>query len=548
MKRWIWAVFFIASAILCLTGIFWGLPAGYNADEPHIMNLAVSFGGGSLRPAFFKYPTLYPYLLAFFYGLYFVIWSGFGCLHTVADFIGLYAWQPTMFYLIGRTFSAVCALSAVAVMFRSERRWRPTGWPWAALLLAFCPLVVELAHAAKPDCLMVLFVCIAWSFILRLYHEGGRRWHWAAGLALGLAMSSQYTSVFVCAAAVLAHFLSKERQPRTWLWEGAAAVGLGFIGGSPYILLDFPNFWASMRDLADLAGLSAWDRGATVMQVLRNVWEFAGAWSLAGLGLALGAIRLWRVERGLALVFLGPIAAYVLGLGNNPDGSGPRYLMGAFPGLALLAAEGLSWLAALTGRWTAAAVLAGAIGPGLWWCAGYDRGLLLPDTRGQATQWLRSHVPPGKTLLMDLPHAAPDLWMTREQVEALAEQTRRAGSPRARLYQGMVLTHPGGGWRIYRIQRSARDMRTSPRQVQLAQADAPTLDVAGGLPAAQALGVEYVVLSEYGANPRRTPQLAAFFSDLERQAVLERRFDPVPGRVAGPGLKIYRIAGTKRRA
>ena len=48
----------LVAVVLRLLGICWGLPHLYNADEPHIVNLAVSFGGGSLKPYAFKYPTL----------------------------------------------------------------------------------------------------------------------------------------------------------------------------------------------------------------------------------------------------------------------------------------------------------------------------------------------------------------------------------------------------------------------------------------------------------------------------------------------------------
>jgi len=321
------------------------------------------------------------------------------------------------------------------------------------------------------------------------------------------------------------------------------ALALGFFAGSPYILLDFGRFWASMKDLSDLAALAPWSRLAVTRRVLANVRDFAGPWSLAGLGLLLGALRLWRSDRRLALVFLAPAAAYILGLANNPDGAWPRYLMGAFPGLALLAAEGLSWLEEQAASPVVTGLLAVAVAaPGLYLSALDDRNLTLPDTRQEATVWMTAQVPPGAALLMDLPHASPDLRMTRQEIEELWEKTSRAGSPRARLYRAMADTHPGGGWRIYRIGRSARDLRSSPRHVRLSQADAPTLDVSAGLAPALAAGVSYVVVSSFGASPERSPELSAFFADLGRRGTLLREFDPAPGRVMGPTLKVYRVA------
>src|SRR5471030_123703 len=89
------------AAVARLIGIGYGLPAVYNADEPHVINMAVSLAG-SLRPYSFKYPTLWPTVLAGFYGLWFVLWSGFGLLRGATDFAAKYAFSPGGFYLIGR--------------------------------------------------------------------------------------------------------------------------------------------------------------------------------------------------------------------------------------------------------------------------------------------------------------------------------------------------------------------------------------------------------------------------------------------------------------
>src|SRR5262245_44596187 len=114
MERKHWTGLFLLilalAAALRLAGIQWGFPYTFNADEPHVINLAVSFGGGSLRPYFFKYPTLWPYLLFLCYGLYFLAWSGFGLRRGLSEFVGLYAWHPAGFLLIGRLLSALFSM------------------------------------------------------------------------------------------------------------------------------------------------------------------------------------------------------------------------------------------------------------------------------------------------------------------------------------------------------------------------------------------------------------------------------------------------------
>ncbi len=541
MKAWPWLII-LGALVLRFVGISWGLPSIYNGDEPHIVNLALSFGGGSLKPAFFKYPTLWPYVLCFFYGIYFVAWSVFGKLRGVTEFIGLYAWHPTGFYLIGRSLAALCQLAALGIVVKMERERRPAGLPWAALLLAVSPALVENAHSLKPDSLMMLFASCAWLFLLRLFRQGDRPSHWACGLFVGLALSSQYTAAGMVAAAALAHFLSPARPPRRFFCEALAFAALGFFGGSPYILLDFKDFLVSLKDLSEFAAMEPWSRWAMARAVLHNLWVFPGPWSLAGVGLILGAVRLWRSEKRLVLVFLGGIAAYLVMLSNNQDGSNMRYLMGLLPGVALLSAEGLSWLEGIAAKkWTTVLLVIAAAAPGLLISADLDHSLLLADTRRLATNWARSHIPPGSSVLLDMPDASPDLPMTREEAVELCRRTREAGSLRSRLYCGMADTHPGGGWRVFRIRRTAVDIHTSPRHVRLSQADAPMLDVAGGLEEAAARGVEYVVTSSFGATPQRAPELARFFAELETRASRLIEFDPVPGRIMGPRLCVYRV-------
>jgi hypothetical protein len=105
----------------------------------------------------------------------------------------------------------------------------------------------------------------------------------------------------------------------------------------------------------------------------------------------------------------------------------------------------------------------------------------------------------------------------------------------------MAAKHPGGGYRIYRVQRSARDLFTAPRQVSLSQADGDFLDVRPGLDVARAARVDYVFTSSFGADPRRSRELATFFSELVAQADFVREFPSEPGSSTGPWLRVYRL-------
>ena len=543
-RPWLLGLALLAAVLLRLIAIDYGLPNTFNADEPHLVNTAVAFGGGSLSPYSFKYPTLWPYLLFFCYGLFFVLWSGFGFLHTVTQFIGLYAWQPTAFYLIGRILSAAFSLAALYWLARLEADEHPAGtlkpWPWAALLLAFCPVLIELAHSCKPDSLMFFWVCAGWYWALRIYQKGSSRAYWWCGLSLGLGLSSQYTAAPTLLLLPLAHLLSRLK-PKPWkaFGQGAAAAVLGFLAGSPYVLLDFPKFWTSVSEMNYLYLFSDGDQGAVRRTILFNMATFAGEGSLAIVFVLGGLGLLLRRDPRKALLLFAPIAAYFAVLAHNPDGGWMRYLAGCFPGLALLASEGLRSLAGRRKTFIAAAAL--TLAPGVVFCSLYVRDLRLPDTRTLVEGWIKTNVPAGSVILLDLPHTGPRLDMTQEQSQELWPRTEAAGSPRARLFKAMAATHPGGGYRLYRIQRSAKDLWTAPRLVSRSQADSDSLDLRGGLDLARAARVEYVVLSGFGAGPERAPELTSFFSELSREGELVMEFLPEPGRIYGASMRVYRL-------
>lgn len=538
------AAVLLAALALRALGITWGLPHTYNADEPHVLNLAVSFGGGSLKPYAYKYPSLWPYALAASYGVYFLLWSAFGLRKGVADFVALYAWEPTGFYLIGRGLAAALSVAGLWLLWRAERESRDTaddGRPWAAALLAVAPALCEAARSAKPDCAMFALACAAWFFALRVQRSGERRSYWACGACAGLALSCQYTAAPLVLLPLAAHLFSARRGRAAWALQGLAAAGAAFLVGTPFALLDLGNFRQSIQDLVDLRLLEPRDKVRTLELVVGNVWSFAGAGSIAGVAASLGLGRLLARDRLRAGLFASLVLAYVALLANNPDGGWPRYLFGALPALALLGAEGLALLDR-PGRPLLTALLAvTALVPGA--ATSFDAGLEMSrrDTRELAERWLSEHVEPGATILLDLPHASPRAAMSREQLLELARRARERGSPRARLYEGMAAKHPGGGWRVLRLARSARDLYSSPRHVEASQADAPMLDVSPGLSAVRAAGVRVVVTTGHGASPERAPELARFFAELEERAELSAAFAPEPGRLAGPVVRVWTL-------
>jgi hypothetical protein len=538
---WAALAVFAAAALVRAAGLDWGLPHTYNADEPHIVNTGVSLAPSFFKPVSFKYPTLWPTLLSFVYGLWFLVWSVFGLRKGVTDFAALYAFEPTSFYLLGRGLAWLCGLGALWVLARAEAGREDKRWPWAALALAFAPAFVELSATAKPDSLMLLLAAGAWACALR-YQAGAKRgWLFGCAALCGLAASTQYTAAPLALLVPLGALLRKGGPaPRGELAVALGLVPAAFLVGTPYAVVDPRRFLGDLGDHLDLARLRPLDAAAMARTVALNLWNFGGEGSPFGAAALLGLGVLARRDGRRALLLALPVAAYYVFLSRSSDGGWVRYLFGVFPALALLASEGL---ALLGGRpaWRRALVAVAFTAPSAHLSLAWARAVRLPDTRAQAEAWMKEHVPAGETVLLDMPHASPRALMSREQCAELAERTARAGSPRARLYRAMESRHPGGGWRVLRVQRTARDLFTLPGHMARSQADADFLDVRPGLDPARAARVDWVVTSSFGADPRKARELATFFDELAEQAEFVREFPVEPGVTAGPWLRVFRL-------
>ncbi len=542
-----WAILAVAAA-LRLTAIHYGLPAIFNADEPHFVSIAVSFGGGNLHPHLFKYPTLWMYVLFAAYGIYYLIWSGLGLLRSVRDFGVLFAWDPGSFVLIGRVLAASFSVAAIAVVYSSCRRaWGRTAAWTAAALLAAAPVLVEAAHASKPESMLFFLSACAWAFALRFVLDGKRRDLWLCGAFVGFCFATQYTALPL-GALPLAAFLSRRLRAGAAKFRDLAAA-YGFLAaalfiGSPYLFLDFPAFRLAVEDMMALGRVG---EPVGAKTVLRNIWLFSGPWPTGGALLLLGVLTMLRARREWALLVLLPIGAFVLALSGSPDGSWLRYLIACFGGLAFAASAGvdavLSWAARGPSwtrhrLWPAAVALAASL-PGFWASAAFDRVLLLPDTRTLSAAWMLEHIPQPSVLLLDQEHASPRLPLSRAMLERLLEQTARAGHPKKKLYEMMLAGHPGGGYDIYRVARDYRDLRSYPGHAAFSAAAQPVLDVRGGLAAAKKAGVEYVALTGFGAWG--LSEFFAFVGGLERQGRLLAEFFPERGRRTGPAIRLYAL-------
>lgn len=489
-----------------------GLPHEASPDEARAVEAALSWS--SAGPA-----ALWPGLLAGVYGLGFGVWSVFGLRRGPADFAALSAFSPAAFLLAARVLAAMLAAAALVVVAKTETRGtdRAGRRPLGAWLLAFAPLAVEQARAGAPDALALL-ACAGALFAALRHQEGGSGgWLLACGAAAGAACAARLSAFPVLALAPAAWLMrADERERASWSLGAAALAVAAYFCSSPASLLAFPEL--SAQALETLAGTdwSAEALTAAARAAALAAWSWGGPGSLAGLCSLAGAVLLLRRDARRGVLLAG---CAIIGLGGGRAA--------ALPALAVLAGEALSALAGASApRRLLLALL--AVAPGFAVSAAATWRDALPDTRVLAARWLKETVPSGRTVLLDLPAVSPFAIPSREQAEEQALRAEAAGSSRARHLRALAERHPGGGWRLHRLQRAGR-------------ASGDFLDVRPGLDPVRALRVDWVVTSNEGVDPARARELATFFSELAEQGELVREFRPEEGKAVGPWLRVWNL-------
>jgi len=542
------AALLLGALYLRFRGLCWGWPGVFDADAPHIVNLAVYFGSGDLNPHIFKYPTLWPYLLSAVYGAYFIGGLLLGAWNGVAAFGAHFVWHPADFHVAARIVTASLSTLAVWAVWRSARAAGSDGL-WAAAIAAFLPVLVEVAHTPKADTILFLFSALAWGAALKLQRERTVRNAAFSGMWVGLAMSSQYTAAALALLPVCACLLVKPeeynsaylKQAAKLVLISAASALLMVFMTSPYIFLARHEFMASMADMSgELAAVRAAHPRLQVLGALSfNIFFYAGTASAAFLAALLGFAAEWRKAAPRALLFAVPCLVHFALLANHPYGGWMRFLIPALPGLIILSGLGAQELyEKKPSRALAIALAALLLAPGLWRSMAFARDFSLPDTRLEAAAWLEHNLPAGTAILLDQEHDSPQLPMSAEQAKSLLERTTAAGHPKKRYYELMANSHPGGGYKIYRIERSAADLESRPEHVRWSNSARDMVDIKPGLSALEAAGIEAVVLSSHGINPERRPEYAAFLEQLKSRWRLAAKFSPGE-KSRGPELEIY---------
>ncbi len=427
MHRLILALILVAGFALRIWNIDYGLPFVYSVDEgSHFANRAVEMFWQDFDPGYYQNPAAYTYLL---YGLLRVMYGPLGFVFDLpfANVTEQFAKDPGEIWIAARTLAAVlCMLGVAATYWAARRLWGVREGLVAAALLSFAFLPVAYSRVAVTDVGALAGVALALLWAARAADEGRTRDYALAGAAAGLAISFKYTAGLVLVPlgiAALARLRDDRLRALGGLALGGALAAVVFALLNPYVFGSLDHWWTDLRDQADVA---ANDRKAGQESGGAGYYLDSLTWGLGWAALAaalVGAVVELRRDlvRGLILVAL-PIALFIY-LATQSRYFG-RWLLPAYPALALLGAVGLAQAADLLTRLVAdsrrrplrpaavAAVLAALTAVVLVQPLAADirsaQALGREDTLSQARSWLDERYPP--ELRVAVEPAVPGRW------------------------------------------------------------------------------------------------------------------------------------------
>jgi len=418
--RWEWLalgmITLVAFAVRAWT-VRGGLPFVDHPDEPNPINYVVAMlQTGDPNPHFFQKPSLYVYLLLAVLTLHYR-WGQATGLYSDLNQMLITTYRYTTipgFFLWGRMLTVVIgSLMVLTVFVLGKRVWGRAAGLIAALFVALSPFLMRHSQYVTTDVASAWLVLLAFAAAIAVARTGRWRDYLAAGAFVGLAASTKYNAGVVALTMIAAHGLYWKRRSLVRLpmliGAGVAAL-LGFLVGTPYALLSWPEFLQGL--LGQVGDYSAGVHG-----------DFVGAWNLRGyldffwgeglgaiacVALIAGIVLLLRQRRDVGLIWLSFAVPYlILHLAQSSHfvrNLVPLVGMSALP-IGVAGAALIGWLTERAPRYRVvigAAVLAVLLLPSAAETLGYSARLARGDTRVQALSWIDANVPPGARIAAEL--------------------------------------------------------------------------------------------------------------------------------------------------
>jgi 4-amino-4-deoxy-L-arabinose transferase-like glycosyltransferase len=392
---------------------FWGLGFGLphtntRPDETIIIDVALSFLRGNLRPAFYDYPWLFMWTLAGLYLIYYAWGRVTGVWHALAELVASWRFQWIPFFLIPRGLSAVMGTATVLVVFRIARRaWGDATGLVAALFMALAFVHVRDSHFATTDVAMTCLLIWSVSFLIDGHRSRRSRDFAIGGILGGLAAATKYNALLLIVPLITTYLLNIFEQPpggrRQALMDPRLFVyGLPFLAafaiGVPFLLVDLPRFlgqFALLKDSMEM-GTPGLDLSAGWVHHLQFSLRYGLGLPLLAAGIGGAAALLW-LEPRLGLLLLSFPISYFIVAGSFRN-LFFRYMVPLVPFLCLAAARAVTRFVKSEALVAVVAVL--LVLPSAMSVVRFDRIVSRTDNRVVVARWFDDHVPAGNSVLL----------------------------------------------------------------------------------------------------------------------------------------------------
>lgn len=410
-------------AALRFYGLDWAAPFFHFHIDEHFVFMGADLlrqdpGAAAMSPKFFMYSPGPMYAVNLIRAAY----------EWIAGPLDLTVVRDQVTYMvIGRAFSATLGTFTIPLVYLVASRvaGRLAGVV-AAALLACSVLHLRESHFFTVDASLTFATMLALYFMVRIVQRGDWASDLGAGVALGLALLSKYTALFLVPLMGIAQLLSPRapstlRPVKAWLSPAlrtAVPVALGaatFLALDPLVLWYYDKFRADLRDqiTIPLLGVSQpiffahfADIGSPRLYWFTNLlwWGLGPAFEMAALaGLVWLLARRTRVALMIAAF---PIVFWVVvGRSVAPF---MRYAVPLAPALAVVVGIAASeCLRHARLRLVSTVGLAVVIVTTTLWAAAYMNVYRSPDARLAASRWLIYNVPRNAKVLVEPHHNIP---------------------------------------------------------------------------------------------------------------------------------------------
>jgi hypothetical protein len=468
VHRLVLLLILVAGFALRVWNIDYGLPFVYSIDEgSHFTSRAVEMFWQDFDPGYYQNPSAYTYLV---YALLRVMYGPLGFVFDLpfGNVTDQFDKNPTEIWVAARVLAAALCMAGVAATYWAARRlWGVREGLVAAAVLALAFLPVAYSRIALTDVGSLTGVALSLAFAVRAHERRTLIDFALAGACAGLAVAFKYTAGLALLPIAIAALTQLRAQPGRAVGGLAGALlcaAVVFVVLNPYLFGSLDAWWSDLRDQAEVAAdqpKPGQESGGVSYYLDSLTWGIGWAAALAALAGAVLELRRNPV-RGLMLIVV-PLALFVyLSLQSRYFG---RWLLPAYPALAMLAAAALTQVSALVPRRWQAPALAGVVFVVLIQPLAADirsaQALGRDDTRQQARDWLERHYPaelrasveptvPGRWFRSN-PEGDPPPWLSRcEQRDGWTEpgwSYEREGRRVCAQYKPGLVARPDGGIR-----------------------------------------------------------------------------------------------------